>query len=365
MKKTLLALSLAAMSSTVVASQALTAEEIVNSIDSSDWTVNPLDYGMTAMEYQRAEGHIFALNMLKRGELNKFIHFPGISKAADTWVVTPNVDNIYSLAIIDVREGFTIEVPEMGERFMSLHIQDQNHTFVEYTWEPGVYEYKAGEIATDYVYVGIRTGTDATAEDIAFVTEQLQPKMKISSNSAVPYTSDVTEEDILELRNALLVEWGNLPDMFDTVQFDINDVSDWEKWTYTIAGSWGLSPESTAMYASWAPENTKADKCYSATFDKIPAKAFGSLTMYNSKNYMMTDEYNVVSTSRPDFKSHDDGSFTVIFGGQKCKQIADAQGVNYADAPVDGWRTQLRAYRPDVEAMKNYTFPELREVAVK
>ena len=31
-----------------------------------------------------------------------------------------------------------------------------------------------------------------------------------------------------ELRAALLVEWGNLPDMFASVQFDIKDVSDWE-----------------------------------------------------------------------------------------------------------------------------------------
>ena len=39
------------------------------------------------------------------------------------------------------------------------------------------------------------------------------------------------------LRSALLKEWGKLPDMYDTVQFDIHDVSNWEKWTYTILGS--------------------------------------------------------------------------------------------------------------------------------
>ncbi|MDK9761957.1 DUF1254 domain-containing protein [Vibrio sp. D420a] len=362
MKKTTLALSIALLSSSAFAS--VPANDVIKQIDSSNWTVNPLDYGMTAMEYQRKEGDIFALNMLKRGEINKFIHFTGISQAADTWVVTPNVDNIYSLAIIDVRDGFTIEVPEMGDRFMSLHIQDQNHTFVEYTWEPGVYEYKAGEIETDYVYVGIRTGTDATADDIAFVTEQLQPNMKITSNSAIPYTSDTKESDILELREALLTEWGNLPDMFDSVQFDINNVSDWEKWTYTIAGSWGLSPESTAMYASWAPENTKANTCYEATFDKVPAAAFSSLTLYNNQNYLMTDEHNVVSTSRPDFKSHDDGSFTIIFGDSTCQDIAEARNVNFAHTPVDEWRAQIRAYRPDVEAMKQYQLPELKELTL-
>lgn len=362
MKKTTLALSIALLSSSAFASA--TAEQVIEQIDSSNWAVNPLDYGMTAMEYQQKEGDLFALNMLNRGEINEFIHFPGLSKAGDNWVVTPNVDTVYSLAIIDTRKGFKIEVPEMGERFMSLHIQDQNHTFVGYAWEAGVYEFKEGEIETDYVFVGIRTGTDATEADIKYIQDVLQPKMNIESNSAVPYQSDTTEDEIVELRNALLDEWGNLPDMYDSVQFDIHEVTDWEKWTYTIAGSWGLSPESTAMYASWAPENTEAGKCYTATFDAIPAKSFGSLTMYDSHNYLMTDEHNIVSTNRPEFKSHDDGSFTVIFGDQSCKSIAEAQDVNFAQTNVDGWRGQIRAYRPDVEKMKQYQMPELKELTL-
>ncbi|GAB2645117.1 DUF1254 domain-containing protein [Vibrio panuliri] len=362
MKKTTLALSIALLSSSTLVN-ASTAD-VIAKIDSSNWAVNPLDFGMTAMEYQQKEGDLFALNMLNRGEINEFIHFPGLSKAGDNWLVTPNVDTVYSLAIIDTREGFTIEVPEMGDRFMSLHIQDQNHTFVEYVWEPGVYEYAVGEIDTDYVFVGIRTGTDATQEDLDYIKDVLQPKMKIESNSAVAYEADTTEEQVAALRNALLDEWGNLPDMYDSVQFDIHDVSDWEKWTYTIAGSWGLSPESTAMYASWAPEDTKAGQCYTATFDAIPAKAFGSLTMYDSHNYLMTDEYNIVSTNRPDFKSHEDGSFTVIFGDEKCQNLAEMQGVNYAKTNVDGWRGQIRAYRPDVDKMMQYQLPELKEISV-
>ncbi|MEM9257730.1 MAG: DUF1214 domain-containing protein, partial [Pseudomonadota bacterium] len=119
------------------------------------------------------------------------------------------------------------------------------------------------------------------------------------------------------------------------------------------------SPESTAMYASWAPENTKANTCYTATFDKVPADAFASLTLYNEDNYLMTDEYNVVSTSRDAFQENEDGSFTIIFGGKDCKEIAEERSVNFALTPVDGWRAQIRAYKPDVDAMKKYVLPEL------
>jgi hypothetical protein len=70
--------------------------------------------------------------------------------------------------------------------------------------------------------------------------------MIIEANSAIAYETDTTEEQVAAMRNALLGEWGNLPDMYDSVQFNLHDVGDWAKWTYTIAGSWGLSPESTA-----------------------------------------------------------------------------------------------------------------------
>lgn len=86
--------------------------------------------------------------------------------------------------------------------------------------------------------------------------------------------------------------------------------------------------------------------------------------MYNSQNYLMTDEHNVVSTNRPEFKSHEDGSFTIIFGGSQCQEIAEARNVNFANTPVDGWRAQIRAYRPDVEAMKKYQLPELKELVL-
>ena len=49
---------------------------------------------------------------------------------------------------------------------------------------------------------------------------------------------------------------------------------------------------------------------------------------------------------------------------QSCKSIAEAQDVNFAQTNVDGWRGQIRAYRPDVEKMKQYQMPELKELTL-
>jgi hypothetical protein len=365
MKRLVFAASLASASAFSVSADTKTAEEIISGIDSSNWAVDPKDYGMTAMEFQRKEADLIFIDMLSRAGLNEFVHFDGLSKAADKWVVTPNVDTVYSVAVIDAREGFSVELPDVGERFISLHVQDYNHTFVDYTWDSGLHEYAGEDVDTDYVIIGVRVGTDATQEDLDYIDDVLQPAMAITANSAVPFETGTTEEDVAELRDALLVEWGNLPNMYDSVQFDIKDVSDWEKWTYAIAGSWGPSPESTAMYASWAPEGTRANTCYTATFDEVPAEAFASLTMYDEDNYLMTDEYNVVSTNREAFRANADGSFTIIFGDDTCREIAEERDVNYALTPVDGWRAQIRAYSPDVEAMKYYTLPELELLPVQ
>jgi len=120
-----------------------TPQQVIDSIDSSNWKVDPTKYGMTAMKYQMAIGEKFFQTQIQRaGGVNKWNHFPALAKAADRWVVSPNIDTMFSMAIVDAREGFTIMLPGVGERFMSLHVNDQYHTAVDYTWSTGKHTYK-------------------------------------------------------------------------------------------------------------------------------------------------------------------------------------------------------------------------------
>ena len=60
------------------------AEEVIASIDSSGWAVNPLDHGMTAMDYERAEAELLFGKLAERaGGVNTFYHFQGLTKADD------------------------------------------------------------------------------------------------------------------------------------------------------------------------------------------------------------------------------------------------------------------------------------------
>jgi hypothetical protein len=116
------------------------------------------------------------------------------------------------------------------------------------------------------------------------------------------------------------------------------------------------------MYVGFAPEDTKGDVCYEASFDRIPANAFFSLTLYDKDKYLMSDDYNIISSNRKNFVARDDGGFDVVFGGMECKPIAEERGANFGYTPADGWNGLVRAYRPDVEKMREYRMPQLKRV---
>lgn len=279
-----------------------TADEVIASIDSSGWAVDPVAHGMTAMEYERGEAEMLMSAFQQRaGGVNTFFHFPGLTRFGDQWVVSVNNDTVYSVAVIDTRAGFSIEVPDMGDRFVSLHIQDFNHTFVDYSWTSGTHRYAAGDVDTDYVLAGFRIATTGTAEDA-------------------------------------------------------------ETWTYAVAGQFGLSPDDTAMYPPFAPAATQGDVTYRAAFDPVPAHAFFSLTVYSADRFLMSDDHVIVSSNRPDFVSRPDGGFDIVFGGAQARELAASEGANYLYTPQDGWNGILRAYRPDVDQMRRYRMPQLERV---
>ena len=338
-----------------------TPQQVIDSIDSSNWKVDPTQYGMTAMEYQMATAELMYQTQIERaGGINQWNHFPALAKAADHWVVSPNIDAMFSTAVVDARKGFTVTLPDVGERFMSLHVQDQYHTIVDYTWSAGKHSYKAEDIDTDYVLVAIRIGGDGTEADQQFIRENIQAKATIESNSAIPFKPQFDPTITAEIRDKMMVQYEAMDDTYGTVKYDIRAVDQWEKWTYSITGGFGLSPENAAMYPVFAPKGIKANVCYEASFDKVPAEAFFSLTLYNFDKYMMSDEHNIISSNRRNFIARKDGGFDVVLGGMDCKKIADKRGVNFGYTPEDGWSGLLRAYRPDVKKMYNYKMPELK-----
>ncbi|MEM1314661.1 MAG: DUF1214 domain-containing protein, partial [Pseudomonadota bacterium] len=143
-------------------------------------------------------------------------------------------------------------------------------------------------------------------------------------------------------------------DTFDTMRETTDQVEDWERFTYVTAGAWGLSADENAMYKPYGLAGVRGGACYTATYPAVPAEAFFSITVYGPQKYLMSNEDNIVSSNRG-IALNEDGSFSVAFGGENCRDLAP----NFAATPEDGWSFLMRAYRPDVEAFRAYELPRI------
>jgi hypothetical protein len=78
-----------------------------------------------------------------------------------------------------VTDGFSLTLPDVGDRFLSIHIIDENHMSPFYLYGGGAYKFTPDQFESDYVVVGIRMGTDGTDKDVKHIVEDLQPQYKI------------------------------------------------------------------------------------------------------------------------------------------------------------------------------------------
>ena len=326
-------------------------------VDSANWSTDPRAFGMSPREYIQAESRALFADFISRAGVNTFYNFPGVAAAADRFVVSPNNDTVYSNAVVNVRDGFTLELPKVGDRFLSAQLIDENHMTPFYLYGGGSRTFTPDQFETNYVGVAIRVGTSATKKDIRFVREHLQPQYRIVGAKKA---DDLVRPDLdvlAKVRAALVGEYSLLTSSAGAMQKRTDQVKDWEFFTYVTAGGWGLSADENAMYAPYVSEGLKGHTCYTATYPPVPAKAFFSITVYGPEKYLMSDKDNLVSSNR-EIITESDGSFQVAFGGEPCRRLAP----NYVYTPKDGWSLLLRNYRPDVELFRHYQMPELIEV---
>ena len=92
--------------------------------------------------------------------VNPLHHHREPASIDDQPVIRQNRDTLYSLAIVDIREGATLTLPDAGDRYLSVMIVNQDHYINQVFHSPGDHQLTVEGYDTAYVLVASRILVD-------------------------------------------------------------------------------------------------------------------------------------------------------------------------------------------------------------
>lgn len=272
-----------------------------------------------------------------------------------------NRDTLYSFVVVDGRSDIKVTIPEMDGRYVSVQVMNMDHETVTVFYGAGEHIIKAAD-TTDWFTFYARTQIDAAnPEDIKKVNAyQDQYRFEYVDSSYKPTPFVPTKWDMktfmpIHKKFIAIAQEQGIANAISDLEAGV--IVDQEARNRGVAVSTGLLPDSHASYKN-AEYNLDKNVCYSATYP-VPAQAdaklgFYSITMYDEKQYLATDENSIV-TNR-DMKFNDDKTFTVYYGNKEtCGDVA-----NLLHIPTDKFSINMRIYLPEMAKIDAYTLSTLR-----
>lgn len=268
-------------------------------------------------------------------------------------VIRMNRDTLYSFALVDISEGATFTMPDVGKRYLSVMVVNNDGYINKVFHGGGTHKLTVEEFDTPYVILAVRLLVNASDEKDIEVANALQDKMKIDAASAKPWTMPgynlesykATVEPLLLLAKGL----ANTKKTFGS-----KDNVDPVRFLLGSAFGWGGLPEEEAYYLNVNPDLPVA--AYRITAKDVPVDAFWSVSVYNKDGYFEKNALNSYSVNNISGTPNSDGSFTVNLGGCEDKRVN-------CIPLTEGWNYAVRLYRPRPEILNgNWVFPTAEEV---
>jgi hypothetical protein len=301
--------------------------------------------------FTRAEtNRMFAAVLKDTGGVGTWAHNRAPTPLDHQPVIRQNRDTLYSAAVVDIRAGATLSLPDTAGRYISAMVVNQDHYINRVFHEAGGHPITVEEFDTPFVVLAVRILVDpSNPEDVAKVNA-FQDKLGISANSNQPFEAPAYDEaSLTSTRNALL-ELARGLGGFDRAFGSRKNVDPVRHLIGTAAG-WGGLPENEAYYVNVDPGLPVGE--YKIEVDNVPVDAFWSISLYNEQGYFEPNARNLNSINSLTAERNVDGTVTVNFG------VSDADKPNYFPI-MDGWNYLVRLYRPHPEVLDGtWTFPRL------
>ncbi len=312
----------------------------------------PRQVPVTIDNFVRAATDIeFEKYVVLSGGVNRFYHFREPTPGDNQPTVSMNRDTLYSTAIVDISEGASLTLPEVGERYMSAMIVNQDHYINEVFHGGGTYTLNMETFDTPYVAVYLRVLVDATDPDDVAEVNAIQDRMAIEAASAKPFILPNYDEEAYErLVRAIIDLAPFVPD--SSRAFGARDHVLPVRHLIGTAVGWGGLPEDEALYLGMEPRLPVGEYRIEVPAE-VPVGAFWSISLYNAQRFFEPNDLDAYTVNSVMGARNADGSMTVHFGG------CDDGRVNCLPI-MEGWNYTVRLYQPGPEILDgSWSFPEV------
>jgi hypothetical protein len=287
--------------------------------------------------FVRAESdHMFRSNMKAfNAKIGDLIHNRKPTTPDNQPVIRMNQDTLYTGVVLDLAKPVKITLPEIGGRYMSMHVISQDHyMFVES--KPGTYELTKDSVGTRFAYVIIRTFYNAgDSDDLPFEAPNWDMDQLAAARKAL--------NDLAVLGFETTYAFGR--------KEEVRPVD----YLVGAAAGWGGLPHTAALYILASVERNDGKTPHVVTVKDVPVDAFWSITVYNADGYLEANDLGVNSYNNFSARPNKDGSITIHFGG-------DPKCVNYLPI-TKGWNYAVRMYQPRKEILDgSWKFPAIEPV---
>ncbi|GAA0261012.1 DUF1214 domain-containing protein [Haladaptatus pallidirubidus] len=310
---------------------------------------------VTWANYPRANCHASFQATVDKGGFGQFYDFRDITPVREQLDVEANRDTIYSLGVFDLTEPVTITLPDSGDRYMSMNVQNENQYVKLSVTEPGTYTITQDMVGTRYAGVAIRTFVDPNDPNDVKQVRQLQNEIDVEQASAGSFEiPNWDPQSFKQLDDALTTVFTTLEN-FSGTYGDVGQVDPVKSFVASPSGWTGVPQPSEALFLQRIPTQNDGTTPYTLTVKNVPVDAFWSVTVYNRDLYLEENKYDAYSVNNVTAERADDGSVTIHFGG-------DPDQPNFIYTP-DGWHYIVRLYQPRKPIINgSYQFPEAEPV---
>lgn len=308
--------------------------------------------GVSLANFVRAEtDHMIRTNMDLMGvDFGKITHIREPATPDKQPIIRMNQDTLYSSTVLDLTKPVTITLPEVGERYISLQVINQDH-YMSVATGAGSYEFTKAKVGSRYAFVIIRIFYNvAEPQDLA-LAHAAQDKITISGGGMGPFEAPNWDTSELEMARQALSRLASLGFESFYAFGGKDDVKPIDHLVGAAAG-WGGLPAANALYLIESVDENDGLTPHVVVLKEMPVNAFWSITVYNEEGYLEANELGRNSLNSYSAKPDEDGSITIHFGGEQ-------DLINHLPIPKN-WNYAVRLYEPKDEILDgSWSFPDI------